>query len=107
MTKITREFLHEMMRAEGADQAPAGAGFWIMSKEEWRRIAKLREPFGGYMLPGLLDGRPSPLFGRHIVRAETGNPIRFVLWCSRCGRFLRWDGTGHCQHCYTEIVRLR
>lgn len=103
-TTITHEQLVEMMQVEQRSEAPSGAGYWIMSHDDWAQIAKMRVPFGGYLVYFPPDeNRLTHLFGLPILVVETDAPIRFVLWCEHCGRYLRWDGSCRCQHCYNYV----
>jgi hypothetical protein len=98
MTEFSREQLYAMMRAEQIDQAPPGTGYWIMSHDDWARIAKIRVPFGDSLVYFLLDeSRLTHLFGRPILVYEADIPLQ------HCGRYLKWDGSCKCQHCYNYV----
>ena len=102
MSDITVEHLNEIRLAQCISDAPHGAGYWLATYEDAYQLAQDFIENLIYYYPAVRMGDVARLFGCPVIEKPEG-PIQFILWCEHCGRWLRWDGSGRCQHCYNYI----
>jgi len=96
-----RNELGHIWLAEQPMNAPANAGYWMVSRRDLGRFAKLRNETAGDLvkLPQKPE-QPKRIFGLPVITMDADEPPRFVLWCPQCDFWVRWDGTGQCQTCH-------